>query len=340
MEAMRWLLATLTLLAGLAALAACDSGGPGPEPTVSPETEPGVSGFVFEDKNGNGVRDEGERGVEWDLLMCMSDMCRSGTTKGNGRFYFDDVTPGRYSINLANAVTGWQRVVKDCDVGTFTYAQGEHKTVDLPVRFVGEHVSGYGGSAWKDGAPLPPGARVEALVGEKVCGETTVCGLRGSRYFLWAASAEEEEGCGEEGIDVHFRVDGAAANQTAQWHDGESATIDLFVGPDLAVFGGSVSVYRPDTTYTMAPEGTPVQAYVGDQLCGESTIFTVHPGPNMYQVAVLPDALRAGCGREGASVTFTIGGQTTNEVAVWQPGVHRLELSVGEPPSPTSTPRP
>jgi hypothetical protein len=330
---MRWGITPLVLLAVVAVLAtAC---GDSDEPTGP--SEPGVSGFVFEDKNGNGVRDEGERGVEWDLLMCMGDMCRSGTTKSNGRFYFDDVRPGQYSINLANAVIGWQRVVKDCDVGTFTYVQGEHKTVDLPVRFVGEHVSGYDGSAWKDGAPLPPGARVEALVGEGVCGETTVCGLRESRYSMWVASAEEEDGCGEEGREVQFRVAGAMANQTAQWHDGDSATVDLFVGPEPAVFEGSVSVFRPDTTYTMAPEGTPVQAYVADQLCGESTIFTVHPGPNMYQIAVLPDALRAGCGKKGASVTFTIDGQPANEQAVWQTGVHRLELTVGEPPTTTPT---
>jgi hypothetical protein len=327
---MRVLLTACALAAVAALAAACDDSG-----RPSGPGKPGVSGFVFEDRNGNGVRDEGERGVEWDLLMCMSDMCRSGTTEGNGRFHFDDVIPGRYSINLVNVVTGWQRVVKDCDVGTFTYEQGEHKTVDLPVHFVGKHVSGFGGSVWKDGAPLPPGTGVEAMVGEKECGETTTCGLRESRYSMWVASAEEAEGCGEEGSDVRFRVDGVMANQTAQWHDQESTTADLFVGPEPAVFEGSVSVYQPDTTYTMAPEGTPVQAYVADQLCGESTIFTVHPGPNMYQVAVLPDALRGGCGTEGASVTFTIGGQPANEEAVWQTGVHRLELSVGQPPSPT-----
>ena len=304
------------------------------------QSEPGVSGFVFEDKNGNGVRDEDERGLEWDLLMCMSDMCQRGTTDGNGRFHFDKVIPGRNSINLMGDATGWQRIFKDCDVGIFTYGAGEHKTVDLPVRFVGKHASGHGGSVWKDGAPLPQGADVEALVGDRVCGQTNACGLGKSRYFLWVASAEEEEGCGEDGAEVRFRVDGDMANQTAEWHDGDSATIDLFVGPEPAVFEGPVSVYRPATTYTIVPEGTRVQAYVADQLCGESTIFAVHPGPNMYQVAVLPDALRAGCGREGASVTFTIGGQPANKVGVWRPGLHHLELSVGEAPSPSPTPRP
>jgi len=61
---------------------------------------------VFEDKNDNGVRDDGERGVEWDLMMCMSDMCQSGTTVGDGQFHFDKVPPGRNSIILAGSVTG------------------------------------------------------------------------------------------------------------------------------------------------------------------------------------------------------------------------------------------
>jgi hypothetical protein len=301
--------------------------------------EPGVSGFVFNDRNGNGVRDPGEPGLKgWPLLMCMGDMCQSATTGGDGEFHFGDLIPGRYGINLLDVPVGWQRAFQDCDVGTLSFGEGEHKTVDMAMRFVGEHVSGFGGSAWKDGAPLPPGTRVEAVVGDKVCGQTITCGLRESRYFTWVISAGEEEGCGEDGSEVRFRIDGAMANQTAQWHDQDSATVDLFAGPELAVFGGLVSVYRPDAPNIMAPEGAPVSAYVGDRLCGESTVFSYHPGPNMYQIVVLPDELRAGCGKEGAPITFSVGGEAANERVVWQPGVHRLQLSVGEPPSPTPRP--
>jgi hypothetical protein len=58
----------------------------------------------------------------------------------------------------------------------------------------------------------------------------------------------------------------------------------------------------------------------------------------MYQIVVLPDALRAGCGKAGTPITFSVGGETANEKAVWQPGVHRVELSVGDPPSPSPMP--
>ncbi len=304
--------------------------------------EPGVSGFVFNDRNGNGVRDSGEPGVKgWQLHLCMSDMCSSSaTTDGGGRFDFDVVVPGQYQVVVFDAHRGWQRVRTDCSSDVLSLGQEEHKTADMPVRFVGEHVSGFRGSVWKDGAPVPEGTRVQALVGEKVCGETTTCGLREAGYFIWTPSADEEEGCGQDGSEVSFRVDGAAANQTAQWHDQDSATVDLFVGPDLAVFEGPVFVYRPDTQNILAPPGTLVRAYVSNRLCGETTVFSTHPAPNSYEVAVLPEALRAGCGTEGAPISFTIGGDAANERAVWQSGVHDLGLTVGEPPpTPTPTPR-
>jgi len=328
---MRALLPGCILAAMIPLAMACDGsdGPPGP-------SEPGVSGVVFDDRNRDGVRDAGEPGAKgWDLLMCMGDMCHSATTGGDGEFHFDDVPPGRYSIGLVDVPIGWQRAFQNCDVSTVTLGAGEHRTVDLAMRFVGEHVSGFGGSVWRDGAPVPAGTHVEALVGDKVCGETITCGPRESRYLMWVTSAEEQEGCGEEGAQVRFRIDGAVANQTAQWHDQESATVDLFVGPDLAVFGGSVFAHRPDAPNITVPEGATVSAYVGDRLCGESTIFVAHPGPSMYQIVVLPDALRAGCGSEGAPITFAIDGEAANEVAVWQPGVHRVELTVGQPPSPS-----
>ena len=329
---MRALLAgcAFTAIATLA-MACDDSRGTGAEPSVS--------GSVFNDRERNGARDKGEPGVEgWTLLMCMGDMCQSATTGGAGRFHFDGVPPGRYNIGLVDVPVGWQRAFQDCGVGTVTLGEGEHKTVDMAVRFVGTTVSGFGGSVWKDGAPLPEGTGIEALVEEKVCGETTTCGLRESTYFMWVVSAEQEEGCGEDGTEVRFRLGGAMANQTAQWQDQDSASVDLFVGPDLAVFEGLVLAYRPDTPSIMIPEGAPVNAYVGERLCGESTIFVAHPGPNRYQIVVLADALQAGCGSEGALITFALDGQPANEGAQWQPGVHHLELTVGEPPPPTPSP--
>ena len=331
---MRWLLADLALLAVVSSLVVTYDFGV----IAPPWSEPSISGVVFRDLNGDGEHDWGEPGLkEWQVLLCVLDMCRSTTTGAGGSYHFDDAR-GEYGIGV-HVPFGWQRVGRTSGSGQVSVGEGERKRVDMAVRFVGEEVSGFSGSVWKDGAPAPDGTRVEALVGEKVCGETTASGIRESGYSMWVVSAEEKGGCGEEGAEVRFRVGGDMANQTAEWHDGDSAAADLFVGPDLAVFEGSVSVYRPDTTYTAIPDGTPVQAYVANQLCGASTTYTVHPGPNMYQVAVLPDALRAGCGREGASVTFTIDGQPANEEAVWRLGVHRLQLTTASHLHPAPHPK-
>ena len=136
---------------------ACDSS--------EPPGEPGVSGFVFNDRDRDGVRDPVEPGVEgWELLLCVSDTCQSATTGGGGGFHFERLPPGQYHIGLIDVPTGWQRVRQDCSSDLVSLGEGDHKTVDMAVRFVGTHVSGFGGSAWKDGAPAPEGTHVEALV--------------------------------------------------------------------------------------------------------------------------------------------------------------------------------
>jgi len=345
---MRWVLTPLVLVAVIAALAAVWYSGVISLPWVGPS----ISGVVFADLNGNGVRDPSEPGVKgWQVNLCLSDMCRSATTGSGGGYHFDDAR-GEYGLGM-RVHFGWQRVKRTFASGQVSIGEGEHKEVDIAVRFVGEEVSGFSGSVWKDGASAPEGTRVEALVGEKVCGETTAYGLRESHYSMWILSAKEKAGCGTEGAEVRFRVGGTTANETAEWHlqhpthlhEGREVetlpeTLDLIVGPVLAIFEGSVLVYRADTPNILAPEGAPVRAYVEDRLCGESAVFPTYPGPSAYQIIVLPEALRAGCGREGASVRFTIGDEPTNEDGVWEPGVHRLQLTTGEPPPPTPSPTP
>ncbi|HJX61758.1 MAG TPA: SdrD B-like domain-containing protein, partial [Dehalococcoidia bacterium] len=317
-----------------------------------PWVEPSISGVVFNDLDGDGEWDWGEPGLEgWQVNLCVLDVCQSSTTSAGGDYHFDNVR-GKYGVGM-RVPFGWQRVERTSASGWVSVGEGEHKGVDIAVRLIGEEVSGFSGSVWRDGQPASEGARIEALVGEKVCGETTAYGLRESHYSMWVLSASERGDCGEEGAEVRFRVGGAMANETVQWrlqhpthlHEGREVdtlteTLDLIVGPELAIFEGAALEYRPDNPCHCAPEGAAVRAYVEDRLCGESVVFPVHPGPSSYQIVVLPDALRAGCGRVGASVRFTIGDEPANEGAVWEPGVHRVELSVGEPPTPSPTSRP
>jgi len=77
----------------------------------------------------------------------------------------------------------------------------------------------------------------------------------------------------------------------------------------------------------------PVFAKVGDVVCGEARRFTP-PGAygSVYEVEVASADDRAGCGYEGATVTFLIGDRTANESGVWRSGqTTQLVLTVGPP---------
>ncbi len=60
-----------------------------------------VSGFKFEDVNGNGVRDPGEPGLPgWDIYLYLSDISdvRMTTTDVNGEFHFENIQPNESPV--------------------------------------------------------------------------------------------------------------------------------------------------------------------------------------------------------------------------------------------------
>ncbi len=109
-----------------------------------------------------------------------------------------------------------------------------------------------------------------------------------------------------------------------------------------ATFYGSVTIDGAP-----APTGTEVRAFIGAVDCtqaapGERPVFRDGEAA-AYVVTVLHESQRPGCGRPGATVTFTIDGQPALQSASWQPGPARVDLSLGSPtviPLPTSTPTP
>ena len=95
-----------------------------------------------------------------------------------------------------------------------------------------------------------------------------------------------------------------------------------------ATFYGSVTVDgRP------AESGVDVRAFVGGIDCTQAS-----PGArpvlrdgdtSAYVLHVVHDSQRAGCAREGATVTFTIAGIAAVQQSQWKPGPIRLDLSTG-----------
>ncbi len=109
-----------------------------------------------------------------------------------------------------------------------------------------------------------------------------------------------------------------------------------------ATFFGSATVdgKPPD-------DGTEVRGFVDGQDCtqvGPGYRGTIKDaGVGAYVINVVHESQKAGCGIEGKTVTFTIGGRTAVQTATWQLGPQRVDLTVGAGtpvPLPTSTPVP
>ena len=106
-----------------------------------------------------------------------------------------------------------------------------------------------------------------------------------------------------------------------------------------AVFYGTVVVDGK------APaDGTAVRAVINGKECTQSgNVGTArNAAVAEYAITVPHESQTPGCGKDGAIVSFLVGGQRAVQVAEWKAGPHQVSLSVGAatpPPLPTATPR-
>ena len=77
------------------------------------------------------------------------------------------------------------------------------------------------------GQPAVQGARVEARIGNNVCGTGSVG--PGGTYQVDVASASTQPGCGTDGATVSFSVDGRPATQTGTFQTGAFTQLNLTV---------------------------------------------------------------------------------------------------------------
>jgi hypothetical protein len=77
-----------------------------------------------------------------------------------------------------------------------------------------------------------------------------------------------------------------------------------------------------------APAGTLVLAFIGATVCGSTSVGA----DGSYVLDVRSAAAQAGCGVDGAAITFTVAGLAAREGAVYQSGAFlQRDLSVGAP---------
>ena len=95
-------------------------------------------------------------------------------------------------------------------------------------------------------------------------------------------------------------------------------------------------------------EGTPVVALIDGKECGEAerepgskgTVkatearpeYDIKVGDSLYVVDVVSDSQVAGCGTDGATVTFLIAGRPADQTGEWKAGPNVLNLTAGTLP--------
>jgi hypothetical protein len=131
-------------------------------------------------------------------------------------------------------------------------------------------------------------------------------------------SEEQAPGCGRPGKAVTFAVDGFAVPEIVLWQAGERPHVAFTFEPSrVATLAGPAFAY-----FEIAPESDQeilrVNAYVGDVFCGG----TVGSVGDPLLLAVAPDELIEGCGREGALVTLEVNGAEFGGPVAWKPGFH------------------
>lgn len=111
-------------------------------------------------------------------------------------------------------------------------------------------------------------------------------------------------------------------------------------GPPSTVFGSIADSEGP------VEAGLPVEAYIGDTLCGEGLTEHVGEGEGrvtVYWADVFVEGQTPGCGYDGAEIRLKIGDRFAPQTATWQAGPVRLDITFGSAtpvPIPTPTPTP
>jgi hypothetical protein len=203
------------------------------------------------------------------------------------------------------------------------------------------------GSLTLDGEPLDGrGLAVRVRGGglERACNFMMFPVARG-RYEVTVAGNGEARGCGTPGAEVYLSLFGEDdilfSQETAPWPtDANELTFDAsFSSADpegvalpLTAFSGTVVGASGETL----PPGTVIEAYIGETLCGVSSLTPVamlSGDPASYTLYVAgPDAV-PGC-QADADVSFLVDGEPAQETAVHDLAgagfgdVHPLDLTV------------
>lgn len=186
------------------------------------------------------------------------------------------------------------------------------------------------GSLTLDGAPFE-GFLLSVVVRkgglEASCNYTLFSDVNGGRYSDTVASAGEVTGCGEPGAQLYvwayYQGQVLSSQELGAWpEDGNALTFDASFSsedPDgaslpVTMFEGAVR----DADGRSLPPGTEIEAYLGDELCGATSVPHVVMGaaePGSYFIAVSGPEELSNCTRDG-DIRFLVDGETALQAGV------------------------
>ena len=354
----------LLLMVALAAVLGLVSAGAGRAETPTPA--PGeISGFVFHDTDGDGVRDEGENGLagrQIDLSRSQGHL-QTVVSSSDGSFVLAGVDQGEYTVTVN--VDARQGICSSgvatfnpfpytyCVSATIPWRNTTPTELLIAVSDTTGAVADFGarpadiavleGLALIEDDYAPPGTRIEAVVNGQVCGSTIVPDPNGGfigdhRFELHVLGAVEQPGCAGRGDSVAFRVGGVPAVESFSWVPfSDLTTFAQFRFVYLTAIRQHAWYWYEQSESDLPAVGTRVQTVIDGTVCGEARVESQGTGLSGFSKLLVPSAeLQPGCGRPGAMASFLFDGVPTGDSIEWRPGLQDVSDLAKAPVLPPS----
>jgi len=306
-----------------------------------------VSGVLFDDLDGNGVRDAGEPGLPGQAIGLDGVAAQFTRTDDDGSFEFPVVDPGEYvlSTNIPDGVgfcvdviPGFDPLLRSWCLSIelpwdatpepvpITVEPGSQLTFELAARPA--DVAFLTGIAVLEDDYAPDGTTVAAFVDGQECGSTTTGGFE-LNYELFVLGARERDGCAEPGDTVTFEIGGVPAQDTTTFTPFvQRSGFGLFQIENLVASENYAWYWFQGPMGASARQNIQVEAVI-DAVCGEATVQELAFGGaflGFSRLIVPSEEILPGCGRAGASVSFLVDGILSQTKVAWEPGVHQIDL--------------
>jgi hypothetical protein len=125
----------------------------------------------------------------------------------------------------------------------------------LPVLAVPQIPASFYGTVKVNGADIPDGTSVQALIDGKVYAEVLTQTYQGDSVYALNVTGDDTDTTakdgGREGDTVQFKIGGVLANQTGVWHSGTNVELNLTVA-------STTPLATPMATLTLAPTQTAI----------------------------------------------------------------------------------